>query len=177
MIVKVKSLFFVLLGPVALGLTFAGMENFPGSTLVYFLFSLSFWLMLITAFNRRSPFGYVFLAVMLWLGVWVKLTAHLILGYPYAEPVGSFDGSSSAWDDVLWVGIVASLCVMFGRLIGIVFSETYSIAIRCEQFMAPEWYPALRSRICLFMSYIQIRLIKSSKCFTELALVGVNFGK
>ena len=83
-------------GFVAVGLTLAGMGNFPGSKLIYFPFSFSYWSMLTTAFNRHSHFGYVFLAVMLWLGFWVKLTAHLILDYPYAEPVGNFDGSPTA---------------------------------------------------------------------------------
>lgn len=45
--------------------------------------------------------------------------------------------------------IVASLGVMFGRLIGIVFSKTYSREVCFEQSMVPEWYPALRSRIWL----------------------------
>lgn len=150
MSIKFKGLVFVLIGLIAAVLILASMENFPGSKLLYFLFSCSYFLMLITALHRRSHFGYIFLVSILWLGFWAKLTAHLILEYPYREPIGQFDGSPKAWNEVLWVAIVASLGVMLGRLVSAIFSKTYSRNICFEQAMVPAWYPALRGWIWLF---------------------------
>ena len=150
MISKVKSLLFLMAGLAAAGLIVAGMDSYPGAKLTYFLFSVSFWLMLLTAFDKRTHYGYLFLVVTLWLGFWGKLTAHLILDYPYVEPVGQFDGSAAAWDEVLWVAIVASLGVMLGRLIFRFISNSYSREMRCDQSMAPAWYPAARKWIWLF---------------------------
>ncbi len=142
--VKVKNLCLILLGLLAAGLTLAGMENFSGSKPVYFLFSFFYWLMLITAFSRSAHFGYIFLAVMLWLGFWAKLTLHLILDYPFIEPVGGFVGSPTAWNEVLWVALLACLGVMVGRLIGTIVFKIYSRKMRCEQSSAPAWYPSVR---------------------------------
>ena len=150
MISKLRSLFFLMAGLAGAGLILAGMDSYPGAKLTYFLFSVSFWLMLLTAFDKRTHYGYLFLVVTLWLGFWGKLTAHLILDYPYVEPVGQFDGSAAAWDEVLWVAIVASLGVMLGRLVFRIFLNTYSREMRCDQSMAPAWYPAARKWIWLF---------------------------
>ncbi|GAB5604038.1 hypothetical protein [Sideroxyarcus sp. TK5] len=150
MLSKVNNLFILIAGLAGAGLILAGMDSYPGAKLTYFLFCVSFWLMLLTAFDKRTHYGYLFLVVTLWLGFWGKLTAHLILDYPYVEPVGQFDGSAAAWDEVLWVAIVASLGVMLGRLVFRIFSNTYSREMRCDQSMAPAWYPAARKWIWLF---------------------------
>ncbi len=150
MLSKVNNLFILIVGLAGAGLILAGMDSYPGAKLTYFLFCVSFWLMLLTAFDKRTHYGYLFLVVTLWLGFWGKLTAHLILDYPYVEPVGQFDGSAAAWDEVLWVAIVASLGVMLGRLVFRIFSNTYSREMRCDQSMAPAWYPAARKWIWLF---------------------------
>ncbi|MEW5902968.1 MAG: hypothetical protein AB1722_01310 [Pseudomonadota bacterium] len=147
---KVNNLFILIVGLAGAGLILAGMDSYPGAKPTYFLFCVSFWLMLLTAFDKHAHYGYLFLVVTLWLGFWGKLTAHLILAYPYVEPVGQFDGSAAAWDEVLWVAIVASLGVMLGRLVFRIFSNTYSREMRCDQSMVPAWYPAARKWIWLF---------------------------
>jgi hypothetical protein len=126
MIGGVGSAFFLIAGLAGAGLILAGMSSYPGSKLTYLMFCVTFWLMLLTSFNKRTHYGYLFLVVMLWLGFWGKITAHLILDYPYVEPVGQFDGSAAAWDEVLWVAIVASSGAMLGRLIFRTFSKTYT---------------------------------------------------
>lgn len=66
------------------------------------------------------------------------------------EPVGRFDGSAEAWDQVLCVAIVASIGVMLGRLVFRTFSNAYSREMRCDQSIAPAWYPAVRKWVWLF---------------------------
>lgn len=131
-------------------LIIAGLNNYPGSKLIYMLFSAIFWLMLLTAFGKRTHYGYLFLAIALWLGFWVKITAHLILKYPYVEPIGRFDGSAGAWDGVLWVAIVASAGVISGKLLFASMGNRYSRVATVEQAIVPAWYMAIRKWVWLF---------------------------
>jgi len=124
-----------------------GMSSYPGSKLVYALFSTTFWLLLVSAFGKRTYYGYFFLSVALWLGFWVKLTAHLLLDYPYVEPIGQFDGSSTAWDSVLWVAISASVGVMLGKLLFSWIGKKYSRIVSLDKAKIPKWYPAHRTWI------------------------------
>lgn len=150
MISRVRSAVFLMAGLAGAGLILAGMNSYPGSKLTYLLFCVSFWLMLLTSFNKRTHYGYLFLVVALWLGFWGKITAHLILDYPYVEPIGQFDGSAAAWDDVLWVAIGASAGVMLGKLLFILMGKKYSRVLGRDQAKVPRWYPAIRSWVWPF---------------------------
>lgn len=125
-------------------LLIGGLSNYPGSKLVYVLFTIIFWLMLITALGKRTRYGYFFLSIALWMGFWGKITAHLILKYPYVEPIGHFDGSVTAWDSVLWVAIVASAGVMLSGFLFTMLGKKYSRFAGIDEAMVPVWYPAVR---------------------------------
>ena len=126
------------------GVLTASVGNYPGSKLAYLLFSTAFWLMLLTAFGKRTHYGYLFLVIALWLGFWGKITAHLLLKYPYVEPVGHFDGSAAAWDGVLWVAIAASSGVILGKLLFALTGRKYSRVVDADQGRIPVWYPVAR---------------------------------
>ena len=126
------------------GLIVLAANNYPGSKLVYLLFSVVFWLMLLSSIGKRSHYGYLFLSVALWLGFWGKITAHLLLEYPYLEPIGAFDGSATSWDSVLWVAISASTGVMLGKFLLLPFRKSYSRVVTVDGARAPVWYPAAR---------------------------------
>lgn len=150
-IVKVIQWILVLVtGLSGAALLIAGLNNYPGSKPIYILFSAIFWLMLLTAFGKRTHYGYLFLAIALWLGFWGKITAHLIFKYPYVEPVGQFDGSATAWDSVLWVAILASAGVMLGKLLFTLMGKKYSRVVSIDQAKVPLWYPVIRKWIWLF---------------------------
>jgi hypothetical protein len=139
---KFSLVFVICLFTAALIIT--GANNYPGSKLLYMLFSVVFWLMLLSSIGKRTHYGYLFLSVALWLGFWGKITAHLLLDYPYLEPTGGFDGSSTAWNSVLWVAISASAGVMLGKLLLSPFRKNYSRAVTADEAKAPVWYPAAR---------------------------------
>ncbi len=128
----------------------AGLNNYPGSKLIYLLFSVMFWFTLLTGLGKRAHYGYLFLTVALWLGFWVKITAHLILKYPYVEPIGAFDASADAWDAVLWVAIMASAGVMLGKLIFTLMGKQYSRVVGIDEAKVPMWYLANRNWIWPF---------------------------
>jgi hypothetical protein len=77
---------------------------------------------------RRVQFSVIYLAVFLWLGVWVKMVAHQTLDYQamfaqsyvdqarfgqnYIEPIGEFDFSPGAWKDVIWTVTTGGIGVL-----------------------------------------------------------------
>jgi hypothetical protein len=125
-------------------LIIAGMNSYPGSKLLYLFFSVMFWGLIVTALSKRCHYGYLFLVLTLWLGFWAKISAHLILNYSYVEPIGRFDGSAEAWDQVLWVAIVAAAGVMLGKLLFYYWGKHYSRAVDVNAAHIPKWYPANR---------------------------------
>lgn len=124
----------------------SGLFSYVGSQLVFVLFSFVFLIMLLSGANRRKDYGYLFLVIFLWLGFWFKLTASLLLSvwFPlvFEEPVGNFNFSVDAWDQVLWISIWASIGVMLGRfLYGLFRLKTFGDTVEAK---APLWYPAIR---------------------------------
>lgn len=128
-------------------LAVAGAVLYPGSILVYALFTLSFLALIISAYVFWGGYGYAFLAVFFWLGFWLKLVAHLLLKYDYIEPVGAFDGSAVSMDAVLVVSAVAALGAILARLV-VMSAERSRLVLRTEtSVLAPVWYASARGKI------------------------------
>jgi len=134
----------IVLGLFWLLLFFAGLLNFAGSKLVYTLFSITSLTMLLSGVYRQASYGYLFLVVFLWLGFWFKLTASFLLsGYFSAEePIGAFNNSAHAWNQVLWIAIAGSIGAILGRFIyGMLRLMPTN---RTKKPEAPPWYPTVR---------------------------------
>ena len=107
--------------------TLAGLINYQGSLLVFFVFSLVFYILVVDTLRRpvvsaviSSSLSYGFLVAFLTLGFWAKLVLHLVVVYDYREPIGYFDGSPQAWDQVLLVtstGVAGLLAARYFLLI------------------------------------------------------------
>ncbi len=121
-----------------------GLTGYSGSKAAYVLFSIVTSIMLVTSFRKITSYGYSFLCVFLWLGFWLKLTIHIILDYPFVEPVGSFVGSAQAWNQVLYIATVASLGVIFGKLIYNQLIYRFGPKQCKETPFAPPWYAKVR---------------------------------
>ncbi len=80
-----------------------GLYAFAGSKALYVGFSVVSLLLLVSGLRRPASYGYLFLAVFLWLGFWFKFTVHTVLDIPYGEPTGWFNKSAGAWNEVLLV--------------------------------------------------------------------------
>lgn len=134
----------IVLGLLWLMLFFAGFFHTAGSRLAYTLFSITSLVMLLSGVYRQVSYGYLFLVVFLWLGFWFKLTANFLLfgGFPFGEPVGSFNSSANAWDHVLWIAMAGSMGAMLGRFWYELFRPKRSGSP--DQAKAPPWYPAIR---------------------------------
>jgi hypothetical protein len=121
----------------------SGLKQYPGSSGYYVAFSLVFLGMLGSGLCKRTTYAYLFLVVFLWLGFWLKLTAHQIFVYPYGEPVGLFDKSPASFDKVLLIAISGCLGVVLARIFygWIGWKSTLT---DLEATVPPPWYPRMQ---------------------------------
>ena len=91
----------------------AAWQAWPGSAMTYGLFTAAFTALLVVGVAWRPGVGYLLLAVVLWIGFWMKLSLHLIdKKSTWMEPTGRFDFSPAAWDEVALVSTVGGLAVL-----------------------------------------------------------------
>ncbi|WP_397411278.1 hypothetical protein, partial [Polaromonas sp.] len=127
-----------------LALLVGGLIGHQGSYWVYAIFSVVFTAVLASAVYRQASYGYLFLAVFLWLGFWLKLSVHNIFNYAYVEPIGRFDGTAAAWDEALWVATVAGVAILLGRWMSRAFGGAVSGQVTADSSRVPGWYPSSR---------------------------------
>lgn len=135
-----------------------GVIHYPGSWVVYTMFSIVLLAMLISGFYRQVSYGYLFFVVMLWLGFWFKLTVHLLADYPYVEPTGFFVGMPAAWDEVLWVATIGSIGVIAARLLYGLTGESSMVLAQVGGYKAPAWYMGVRKRMWAGMVFVCVGL-------------------
>ncbi|VVE14893.1 hypothetical protein PTE31013_02846 [Pandoraea terrigena] len=63
---------------------------YGGNAVDFFFFTLSAALMLDIGIFKSRSYGTGVLALFVWLGIWLKISCHFIVGYPYVEPLGKF---------------------------------------------------------------------------------------
>lgn len=153
-----------------------GVTHYPGSWLIYTMFSVVFLVMLISGLYRQISYGYLFLVIMLWLGFWFKVSVHTLIDYPYGESVGLFDKSQAAWDEVLIVAIVGGLGVIAGRIFYNQAGGTNSfmfLAHNAERSRVPPWYPPIRRWMWTALMFVCIGLaiINSALGILQIGLV------
>lgn len=132
------------LGLCWLVLFWAGFNFYPGSSAIYLLFSVLFLALPVSGFYKRYSYGYLFLAMFVWLGFWFKLTANYLLfgSFPFGEPVGQFDSSPAAWDATLWIAICAASGLLIARLLHGLTRHRFRIRPAIPE--APPWYETVR---------------------------------
>ncbi|MDO9359841.1 MAG: hypothetical protein Q7T70_12710, partial [Polaromonas sp.] len=137
----------IALAAVAWAVLFAfGVAGYSGSKTVYVLLSVVSSAMLVDGLRQSGSYGYLFMTGFLWLGFWFKLTIHTVLSYPFIEPVGTFVGGGAAWDEVLWVAILACVGAMLGRVIYGGWGRRRRVNEMPEP-VVPRWYEPYRGLI------------------------------
>lgn len=129
-----------------------GLSGYAGAKESYLLFSAATGAMLITGCRQKHSYGYLFLTVFLWLGLWLKLTIHTIFNYPYVEPIGLFEGAPAAWDEVLLVASVASLGVIAGGIAYAGLARRISPTREEKKLIVPSWYEPNRKWLWLALA-------------------------
>ncbi|MDP2753827.1 MAG: hypothetical protein Q8P40_05485 [Nitrospirota bacterium] len=119
------SIFLILLSLIGI---VVGISVYPGSKIIYGIFSVFFCFCLCFSVNYEKSLSFLILIVLIWSGFWLKITMHLVFLIPYVEPVGDFNFGGSAYDQVLIVASVGLLGLWFGRWITshFVYKSIYS---------------------------------------------------
>lgn len=121
-------------------LFFFGAFLYQGSWYIYSFFSFIYLALLISGIFIKITYGYTFLAIILWLGFWLKTVIHLILDYPFVEPTGLFNGTGQEWDHVLIVASLGALGVVTARLVHSYFFGMQSTMTDETPLLPPNWY-------------------------------------
>lgn len=97
--------------------------KWPGSFPTYVLLSLAFNWLLFDALKKQHSAGYVFLALVMWIGFWLKFSVNTVFSTVWMEPIGNFDFSVEQVDTVSIVASIGAFGVMlagtfFGAIAG-----------------------------------------------------------
>ena len=92
-----------------------GTYDYQGSKLYYIVFSVIYFMLLLSAIKQVNSYSYLFLGIFLWLGFWLKFTVHTVLSYQYREAVGQFVQTPQALDELLLVSTVGCLGVFIAK--------------------------------------------------------------
>lgn len=103
------AVFFALVVP----LFVASMAAWQGSSVSYLVYSVVFLVALVFGARHYLDVGYLLLVVILWTGYWLKMSLHLLdPASTWIEPIGQFDFSPVAWDEVALVASVGGFAVL-----------------------------------------------------------------
>ncbi len=145
------GLFFLIL----IGMFFWAIGSVSDYILLYGLFSMTAHLMLFTGLYRAPSYGYLFLTVFLWLGLWFKFTVYAVLDIPYSEPTGWFKKSPGAWNEVLLVSTasLAGVLLAWGLMQGLGRFRHGDTARTLTDMppACPAWFPRFRRPLWMVM--------------------------
>lgn len=99
-------------------LTGLGLLNYPGTWFAYLLFTILLNLLLLRGFDGQALFFDKFIAILFWLGFWLKFTVNLVFADGRFPAAGNFDYSPASLDRVLFIiswGVVGFLLAGFVR--------------------------------------------------------------
>ncbi|TLS19634.1 MAG: hypothetical protein FDZ72_03090 [Betaproteobacteria bacterium] len=143
---------------------------------VYLLFYLSWaWALLLAFFSPISP-AYLFLTVFLFLGIWVKFHLYSLFSIPLVEPVGAFDFSLAAWQEVLMVSATAGFGLLASRLAFLYFFRKKKLRTwdpQDRQTIPPLWYLRRRS-LLLFVTILSVALLALINLNWAVYQIGMN---
>ena len=155
-----------------LGLFVLALLHYPGSKLIYSLFSITFLGMLVGGLYKQDSYGYMFLTIFMWLGFWLKFTVHTISGVQYVEPIGAFSASPTNLDNVLVIAVLAALGVIAAGFFCRFIPGGKSYCSKTQN-TCPRWYPRARKWLwaCLWLCIVLIPGVNTILGIAQIGLV------
>lgn len=102
-------------------LSLLGIDTYNGSVSSYLFFDISWLMVLFSALCLSQSYTIFYIQIMLFLGFWLKLMFHLILGVFFVEPTGYWKpdviASSWSWDHALLVSSLAACGILCANII------------------------------------------------------------
>lgn len=131
--------------------------NYAGNLWILTGFHLAFICMLALVAPRPRVDAYSFLAIFLFLGFWMKFTAHQWIDYAFVEPVGAFSGQARQWDHALAATASAACGVSLCRALYLCWRRTRR-ASHAALPHAPGWYRRTPARIWVVLASLAVLL-------------------
>lgn len=122
-------------------LSLSGFDAYKGSFISYLFFDISWLMVLFSALCFSQTYIIFYIQIMLFLGFWLKLMAHLVLGVFFVEPTGYWKQgmvASSSWDQVLTVSGLAACGILFANYL--FYYVTKNRADKINTPNVPLWY-------------------------------------
>ncbi|ARB92534.1 hypothetical protein [Legionella longbeachae] len=122
-------------------LSLLGLNSYQGFSLHYFAFDIIWLAVLFSALCCSQSYVICYIQIMLFLGFWVKLMAHLILGVFFVEPTGYWTSkfaNPEMWDQVLLTSSFAASGVLLANLL--FFIGTKNGPQKKDELNIPQWY-------------------------------------
>ncbi|MEI7482587.1 MAG: hypothetical protein WCK75_09590 [Elusimicrobiota bacterium] len=129
-------------------LSVLALAHYPGSKLIYSVFSIAFFCMLAGGLYKQDSYGYMFLTIFMWLGFWLKFTVGTIIGAKYAEAIGAFIPTPANLDNILGIAILAAFAVIVAGFL-CRFIPGGAAYCSAKQDTCPPWYPRFRKWLWL----------------------------
>lgn len=144
--------------------TAIGALFYPGQLSWFLLFSATFFAVLYSAFVLPFQYSHLFLAIPWFLGFWVKLVVHFAFAHfgwleaaRYVEPAGRFDGSPTAWDQVIITATVGGLGYLSGRVLLAPIARGSSKMTK--GIKPPQWYRPMRAPLWILAAIAFVLIV------------------
>jgi len=150
--------------------------SYVGTTLPFVAFNLAFCSLIGLIFPRPRSYAFGCFATFLALGFWFKLLTHLIVDYPYVEPIGAFVDSANAWDRVLLWSAAAALGAAVPRCVQLAISRKKSHkpqAAAAADRGPPEWFAERRKAVWI-VSLVVLSVVAVVNAQEAIYRVGIN---
>lgn len=126
-----------------------GSVVYDGSLVVFVAFSMVFFAIAAVAICYPRDYAHFFLALMWFIGFWIKFVLHALIEWQYLEPVGNFRATSESWDAVLTVCAIGGAGFLLGRLAALPLSAKLKTQWRGANGARPAWYRLWRGPLWL----------------------------
>lgn len=121
-----------------------GHAVYDGSLAIFVAFSLVYFAIIVVAVLHPRDHAHLFLALMWFIGFWVKFVLHELIRWPYVEPTGNFHENPESNDAVLLVCAVGGAGYLIGRLAILPLSNRLKTRWQGEGSRVPRRYDTRR---------------------------------
>lgn len=118
--IKVAYFLVILLALVAS--FFAGLA-YTGRQYIFWIFCFLAIFMICYGIFQKKSYGFLILCIFLWLGYCLKSVTHLLVNYPFREPMGYFSFTPFEWDEFYLIASMGMLVTIISAIFFLQFSR------------------------------------------------------
>lgn len=139
-----------------------GYAVYDGSLVNFVAFSLVFFAIAAIAVCYPHDYVHFFLALMWFIGFWIKFVLHEVNGWSYLEPAGDFQATPENWDAVLALCAIGGSGFLLGRLATLPLSTKLKARWLTRNGVNPAWYQHWRGALWLIAMIAVIAVVAAN---------------